>query len=114
MKEYCAAKKTALKTPAPCLRAYYIWHRNEGLGPGEIAALLRDPPLLTSTVAHYVLDAINAENLPYPVLRLHKEVIPHSDISRSYWSKHTSLVQECTKLANEMTQNIEKANETHE
>lgn len=114
MKEYRAAKKTELGTGAPCLRAYYIWHRNEDLCPGDIAALLREPPLLTSTVAHYVLDAIKAENLPYPVLRLYKEVIPHIDLSRSYWSKHASLVQECTKLADEMKRDIEKANETNE
>ncbi|EHK41658.1 hypothetical protein TRIATDRAFT_287102 [Trichoderma atroviride IMI 206040] len=114
MKEYRAAKTTELKTAVPCLRAYYMWHRNEDLCPGDIAALLRDPPLLTSTVAHYVLDAIKAENLPYPVLRLHKEVIPHVDLSRSYWSKHTSLVQECTKLADQMKADMEKANETHE
>lgn len=114
MKEYRAAKTTELKTPAPCLRAYYIWHRNEDLCPSDIAALLREPPLLTSTVAHYVLDAIKAENLPYPVLRLHKEVLPHIDLSRSYWAKHASLVQECTRLADEMNRAIEKANETHE
>lgn len=114
MKEYRAAKTTELKTPAPCLRAYYIWHRNEDLCPGDVAALLREPPLLTSTVAHYVLDAIKAENLPYPVLRLHKEVLPHIDLSRPYWAKHASLVQECTKLADEMKRDIEKTNETHE
>ncbi|PTB42084.1 hypothetical protein M441DRAFT_137215 [Trichoderma asperellum CBS 433.97] len=114
MKEYRAAKTTELNTPAPCLRAYYIWHQNEDLCPGDIAALLRDPPLLTSTVAHYVLDAIKAENMPYPVLRLQKEVIPHIDLSKPYWHKHASLVQECTKLADEMKRDIEKANETNE
>ncbi|KAK1243706.1 hypothetical protein MKX08_001844 [Trichoderma sp. CBMAI-0020] len=114
MKEYRAAKSTGLKAPVPCIRAYYIWHRNEDLCPGDIAALLRKPPLLTSTVAHYILDAIMVEDLPYPVLRLHKEVIPHADLSRSYWSKHASLVEECIKLANQMNAEIEKANETHE
>ncbi|KAL7925464.1 hypothetical protein ACQKWADRAFT_284111 [Trichoderma austrokoningii] len=114
MKEYRAAKTTGLKTTEPCLRAYYIWHRNEDLCVGDIAALLRDPPLLTSTVAHYVLDAIKGENLPYPVLRLNKDVLPHIDLTRSYWIKHTSLVRECKKLAAEMERDVEKANETHE
>lgn len=114
MKDYRAAKTTELKTSAPSLRAYYIWHRNEDLCPGDIAALLRDPPLLTSTVAHYVLDAIEAENMPYPVLRLHKEVLPHIDLSRPYMLKHASLVQECTKLADEMKRAMGKANETNE
>ncbi|KAI9717508.1 MAG: hypothetical protein M1812_004649 [Candelaria pacifica] len=46
-------------TPAP-LRAYALWHQ-QNLSVPDIAALLRDPPLLKSTVATYILEAIRLE-----------------------------------------------------
>ena len=57
-------------TAAPaCLRAYALWHR-QGFSVPEMAALLREPPLLDSTVASYVLDALRAEKLPFQQQRL--------------------------------------------
>ncbi|KAH6611196.1 ribonuclease h [Trichoderma cornu-damae] len=103
MKEYRSAKKTArLEATPSSLRAYYIWHRNEDLCPADIAALLRDPPLLTGTVAGYVLDAIRAENLPYPALRLHDEVVPLIDLTKPYWLKHETLIRECSEAVTKM------------
>ncbi|KAM0249855.1 hypothetical protein ACHAQJ_008864 [Trichoderma viride] len=113
MKEYRAAKATGLETSPACLRAYYIWHQNEDLCPTDIAALLRDPPLLTSTVANYVLDAIRAENLPYPTLRLYKEVVPLIDLSKSFWYKHTPLVRECSKEAIKMKRDKEEIDDAN-
>lgn len=57
-------------TAAPaCLRAYALWH-TQGLSVPEAAGLLREPPLLDSTVAGYVLDALRAEKLPFEHERL--------------------------------------------
>ena len=52
-----------------CLRAYALWH-GQGFSVPEAAALLREPPLLESTVASYVLDALRAEKLPFKQERL--------------------------------------------
>ena len=52
-----------------CLRAHALWHE-QGFTVPEAAALLRDPPLLNSTVATYVLDALRAEKLPFEKERL--------------------------------------------
>ncbi|KAL2025065.1 hypothetical protein VTK56DRAFT_67 [Thermocarpiscus australiensis] len=57
------------------LRAYYLWHKNEGLGPAEIAALLRDPPLQTATVLSYILEAVRLARLPFEKRRLREEVL---------------------------------------
>src|SRR6266536_786012 len=52
------------------LRTYFLWSFNPELSLGEIAALLRDPPLQTRTVASYILEAIKLEELPYEHDRL--------------------------------------------
>ncbi|KAH8887438.1 ribonuclease H-like protein [Thozetella sp. PMI_491] len=57
------------------LRSYYIWYRNEDLKPDDIAALLRDPPLQTSTVTNYILEAIRLEKLTFQKSRLSTEVL---------------------------------------
>jgi len=51
------------------LRAYALWHEQQHTVP-EAAALLRDPPLLNSTVAVYVLEALRLEKLPFERGRL--------------------------------------------
>ncbi|PTB67997.1 ribonuclease H-like protein [Trichoderma citrinoviride] len=102
MREYRSSKGTKLETTAVRLRAYYIWHRNEDLCPADIAALLRDPPLLTTTVASYVVDAIQAEKLPYPAIRLHKEVMSYIDLTKPYMYKYSTLVRECTEAVEKM------------
>lgn len=65
-------------TPA-ALRAYYLWHTNDGLRPEPIAGLLRDPPLKVNTVVSYILDAITSERLPYDKARLGGEILPLLD-----------------------------------
>ena len=56
------------------LRAYFVWYENPGLSLAEIAALLREVPLQTSTVMNYILEAIRLEKLPYEKERL-REVL---------------------------------------
>ncbi|MCJ1474696.1 hypothetical protein MMC13_003356 [Lambiella insularis] len=51
------------------LRAYALWHHQK-LEVPEAARLLREPPLLTSTVSGYILEAIKVEELPYHEDRL--------------------------------------------
>ena len=46
------------------LRAYHLWYHQE-LDIQEIASRLRDPPLANSTVAGYVLRAVQLEKLPF-------------------------------------------------
>ncbi|PNP54931.1 hypothetical protein THARTR1_04620 [Trichoderma harzianum] len=94
---YTAANSTWPVTTPVRIRAYYIWYRNEDLCPAEIAALLRDPPLLTSTVAAYIVDAIQTEKFPYPLVRLHKEVVCHIDLEKPYMYKYKSFCEECSK-----------------
>lgn len=53
----------------PQLRAYSLWHE-QNLGMGEVAALLRSPPLKSSTVATYIMEAIRIDNLPFDKQRL--------------------------------------------
>lgn len=60
------------------LRAYYLWHRNPDLGPADVAALLRDPPLQTATVVNYILEGIRLAGrdvLPFDGRRLKGEVL---------------------------------------
>ena len=66
--------RKTVKAPAASLRAYHIWHHNEGLDPHAIAKLLRTPPLQTSTVVNYILEAVRLEKLPYDPARLQAEV----------------------------------------
>ncbi|KAK4071503.1 uncharacterized protein Triagg1_6164 [Trichoderma aggressivum f. europaeum] len=94
---YTAANSTWPATTPVRIRAYYIWYRNEDLCPADIAALLRDPPLLTSTVASYIVDAIQTEKFPYPLVRLHKEVVCHIDPEKPYMLKYKSFCEECSK-----------------
>lgn len=51
------------------LRAYSLWHEQQ-LDVSAAAALLRDPPLKNATVAAYVLDAIQLEQLPFEKERI--------------------------------------------
>jgi hypothetical protein len=59
-------------TPAQ-LRAYSLWH-HQYIAVTSAAQLLRDPPLKTTTVGGYILEAIRLEKLPYDAVRL-KEVL---------------------------------------
>lgn len=67
-------KSTTYASPSQ-LRAYYLWSKNTDLGPKEIAELLRTPPLQTSTVVGYILEAIRLEKLDYDAGRLKNELL---------------------------------------
>ncbi|KAK5656302.1 hypothetical protein OQA88_4682 [Cercophora sp. LCS_1] len=73
-KQHCLEHKNA-KTAPYALRAYYLWHKNGDLVPEEIAVLLRDPPLATSTVVNYITNSIGADKLPFDKRRLREEVL---------------------------------------
>ncbi|KAL7913825.1 hypothetical protein GGI35DRAFT_226937 [Trichoderma velutinum] len=108
---YTAANSTWPVTTPVRIRAYYIWYRNEDLCPADIAALLRDPPLLTSTVAAYIVDAIQTEKFAYPLVRLHKEVVCHIDLEKPYMYKYKSFCEECSKAV-KLNQDNEETKQT--
>ncbi|ROW06030.1 hypothetical protein VMCG_04613 [Cytospora schulzeri] len=64
------------KATAAALRAYYIWYNHPELDLWTIAAMLRDPPLLVTTVKGYVLRTVKHERQPFDVLRLKREILP--------------------------------------
>ncbi|KAL3957611.1 hypothetical protein ACCO45_008189 [Purpureocillium lilacinum] len=78
-REYRSSKQTPVSATPAALRAYYLWHANDGLRPEPIAGLLRDPPLKVNTVVSYILDAITSERLPYDKARLGGEILPLLD-----------------------------------
>jgi ribonuclease D len=53
-----------IRATIPHLRSYHLWY-HQSLSLEEIAGHLRDPPLLQSTVAGYVLQAVTLERLDY-------------------------------------------------
>jgi len=67
--------KSPMRAAPAAMRAYHIWHSNTDLDVAAVAALLRDPPLQTSTVVGYILAAIKLERLPYRKDRLRDEVL---------------------------------------
>lgn len=58
------------RATASSLRCYFLWHLNPTLTLRDMAALLRETPLQTSTVINYILEAIRMEKLPYRRERL--------------------------------------------
>ena len=60
-----------------------MWHEQR-LNCYDVAALLRDPPLLPQTIASYVMEALKMENLPYDVERVREplRILPKSVHSR--------------------------------
>jgi acid phosphatase family membrane protein YuiD len=52
------------------LRCYFLWYHNPDLSLPDIAALLREIPLQTTTVVNYILEAARAEKLPFEKERL--------------------------------------------
>lgn len=81
------------------LRAYYLWD-HQYLEPHEIAALLRDPPLETSTVSGYIFRAIRAEHLRFDLTRA-RRLIPLVHVS-SRW-RYEAMVSNRTKKGEEAT-----------
>jgi hypothetical protein len=52
------------------LRCYYLWYHNPELSLTDIAGLLREVPLQTTTVVNYILEAARLEKLPFEKERL--------------------------------------------
>lgn len=67
-----------MTTPAN-LRAYHLWHYQQKSVP-EIAAMLRETPLSTQTVASYVMQALKEAKLPFDSERMTEvlELLPSS------------------------------------
>ncbi|KAL7274684.1 hypothetical protein RUND412_002406 [Rhizina undulata] len=63
----------ACKASVVQIRAYALWHRN-GREVGEIAKILRQPPLQEGTVLSYIMDAIRLEKFNYDRAR-HEELL---------------------------------------
>ena len=77
------------------LRAYYLWHANAELSPAEVAVLLRDPPLQTSTVLSYILDAIRLGRVPFEKRRLRDEVLGLLDEEVLSGWRYEGVVRAC-------------------
>ncbi|KAK5113867.1 hypothetical protein LTR85_010400 [Meristemomyces frigidus] len=71
VKEFQAAREPGdeRKTHHATLRAWHMWHE-QGLDVKQVAALLRETPLQTVTVASYILQAIMLEDLPFDAARV--------------------------------------------
>ncbi|KAK4192989.1 putative Werner syndrome helicase [Podospora australis] len=80
----------------PSLRAYYIWHKNEDLGPSKIAGLLRDPPLQLTTVINYILEAIRIAKLPFNKQRLRAELLDQLP-AEMVQNRYKSVVKLCNE-----------------
>src|SRR2546430_11853938 len=64
----------------------------------EIAKMLRDPPLQTTTVVNYILESIRLEKLPYDKKRV-ADVLKHLPPSLAQRSEeHTSELQSQSNL----------------
>jgi len=83
------SSKATSRARAYQLRAYYLWHKYEELQPGQLAALLRDPPLNTSTVCSYIMESIDLHGLPFDLRRLKEEVMP--SVSYGRYGKYQDL-----------------------
>jgi hypothetical protein len=66
------------------LRVYALWYHNPSLSISEVASMLRDPPLRSSTVAAYILEAVRLEKLPFEKERL-RMVLKFIPDSRGLW-----------------------------
>ncbi|TLD25539.1 hypothetical protein PspLS_06159 [Pyricularia sp. CBS 133598] len=91
--EYRASCKSPPRATGAALRAYRIWSQNNDLSPSAVASLLRNPPLQTTTVHTYILDAIKKEKLPYEHARLRDEVLTEIPV-RTLSSRYAALEQQ--------------------
>jgi hypothetical protein len=73
VEEYKNSHPKCKATPSS-LRCYFLWYHNADLSLPDIAALLRETPLQTTTVVNYILEAIKAEKLVFEMDRL-REVL---------------------------------------
>ncbi|KAG9242084.1 hypothetical protein BJ878DRAFT_189630 [Calycina marina] len=77
----------------PSLRCYFIWQQSPLLSVNEIAALLRDPPLASSTVATYIADAVSREKFSFDKERMRSVLeVMHS---RAVSMRYSALARDC-------------------
>lgn len=77
--EFASARKASGGEPKVKhaeLRAYFLWHNNEGLSLDEMHRMLR---IKRSTAASYILHAVVIEELPYDKVRLKAQVLRHAN-----------------------------------
>ena len=81
------------------LRCYFIWYYNPDLSLQDVAALLRDVPLQTTTVVNYILESIKLEKLPYEKERLKNVLgtLPKEII----WGRYRALAKSCDEIQGE-------------
>jgi len=89
---YRSPRPKTLASPAS-LRCYFIWYHNPDLSLQDIAALLREVPLQTSTVVNYILETIKLEKLPFEKDRL-KNVLGMLP-KEVAWGRYRTLVRAC-------------------
>lgn len=89
---YRSSRPKTLASPAS-LRCYFIWYHNPDLSLQDIAALLREVPLQTSTVVNYILETIKLEKLPFEKDRL-KNVLGMLP-KEVAWGRYRTLVRAC-------------------
>lgn len=77
LKKYKESRGGKIKAQPAALRAYHIWHNNQGLDCTSLAKILRDPPLQTTSVAGYILASVRMEKLPYDKVRMKTDVMTH-------------------------------------
>jgi len=97
--QYRQANPTT-RAPVAALRAYHLWHRL-ALTPDEIAELLRDPPLLRTTVTGYIVDSIRWGPFEYDRRRMKTEILDHQPLSMLVFPRYKPLVRACADLESE-------------
>lgn len=95
VQRYRSTKRRSIRVGPSALRAYYVWHDNQELKPGDVAALLRDPPLQTNTVTSYILNAVTGENLPYSKDRMARELLPTLTDAAANSERYKTLIEAC-------------------
>ncbi|ROV92663.1 hypothetical protein VSDG_06611 [Cytospora chrysosperma] len=94
--EYKATQPNGKTTAgAAALRAYFIWYNNSDLDLESIGALLREPPLSTSTVMGYILQSVKYEKQPFDRVRLQKEVLDEfpKDVARKAYKGLVTMME---------------------
>ncbi|KAF2644294.1 hypothetical protein P280DRAFT_547095 [Massarina eburnea CBS 473.64] len=71
----------SIRATVPPLRAYYIWHHQQ-MSIEDVGALLRYPPLANNTVANYILQAVQLEDLEFETERLKDALMVLSEGTR--------------------------------
>lgn len=93
--QYRESRRKPCSVGPSALRAYYIWHINTDLKPGDIAKMLREPPLQTNTVVGYILSSVTMEGLPYEKTRMKDELLAVLAPEALKAARYQALLKEC-------------------